>query len=164
MTMHETSNTDFETCRQWQAHYQHELENFGGNVPPPVYGESPGDYRRRSCVTFKRAFLQPAHERYKIQYKGLPSDAFPNLEQQLLEECKRQAYNPLTVPIGEFREIIKTDARNGQKIHEFIGQESFVKDPAYGFRPGRRIAAWRVPAVDTQGRTLRNIAASAWTG
>jgi len=43
------------------------------------------------------------------------------------------------VPEGQLREIITRDERNGQKIHQFIGQHSFVRDMTI---PGRKARIW----------------------
>jgi hypothetical protein len=61
--------------------------------------------------------------------------------------------NPLTVPKGEIREVVKTDA-NGLKVRHFIGQESFVKQMG---RPGRRVVSFRTDQgyVDASRRGLR---------
>jgi hypothetical protein len=40
---------------------------------------------------------------------------------------------------GEIREIVKRDPRNGQEIHNFIGQHSFVRDMTI---PGRYARFW----------------------
>ena len=94
--------------RQWQEHYQRELENYGGGqVPAPVYGESTNAYRRKMCVLFKRQFLPQEHPLYGVQYKGLPSDALEPFETKLIDACKSEAYNPSTVPPGELRQITK---------------------------------------------------------
>jgi hypothetical protein len=52
--------------------------------------------------------------------------------------CKVEAFNPATVPRGEMREIVKTDA-NGLKVRHFIGQDCFVKQMG---RPGRRVKSF----------------------
>src|SRR5215471_15565889 len=62
-------------------------------------------------------------------------------------------FNPLTVPKGEIREVVKTDV-NGLKVRHFIGQDSFVK---FMGRPGRRVVSFRTDQgyVDASGRGLR---------
>jgi len=71
----------------------------------------------------------------------------------LLPACRTEAFNPLTVPRGEIREVVKTDV-NGLKVRNFIGQESFVKQM---MRPGRRVVSFRTDHgyVDASGRGLR---------
>ena len=74
-------------------------------------------------------------------------------EDMLLPACRTEAFNPLTVPRGEIREVVKTDV-NGLKVRNFIGQESFVKQM---MRPGRRVVSFRTDHgyVDASGRGLR---------
>jgi hypothetical protein len=125
----------FAVARGWQEHFQRELEPYGGGqMPAPVYGESANQSLRKMCVQVKRQFLQTNHPMYQVQYKALPADALPPFVNKLIEACKAEAYNPVTVPPGQFRQITKRDS-NGQQITEFVGQESFVKQMTI---PGRR--------------------------
>jgi hypothetical protein len=137
----------FARAREWQAHYQTQLEPYGGGqVPAPVYGESTNAYRRKMCKQFKRQFLPQTHALWDVSFTGtdrIPSDALDPFENQLIEACKTEAYNPSTVPIGTLRQITKLD-NNGHKIIEFVGQESFVKQMGI---PGRR-AKIRNPTTD----------------
>jgi hypothetical protein len=126
----------FEAARRWQEHYQKEVEDIGLNIPPPTLGQSTNDYRREMMRLLKKTFIPPTHDLYQVNMRGLPADVLSGFEEMLLPACKTEAFNPLTVPKGEMREIVKTDA-NGLKVRQFIGQESFVK--AIG-RPGKRMA------------------------
>ena len=85
--------------------------------------------------------------------RALPADVLSGFEEMLLPACKTEAFNPLTVPKGEIREVVKTDA-NGLKVRHFIGQDSFVK---FMGRPGRRVVSFRTDQgyVDASGRGLR---------
>jgi hypothetical protein len=131
-----TPQQHFEASRRWQEHYQKEVEDIGLNIPPPTLGQTTNDYRREMMRLLKKTFIPPTHDLYKVNMRGLPADVLAGFEDMLLPACKTEAFNPLTVPKGEMREIVKTDA-NGLKVRHFIGQESFVK--AIG-RPGKRMA------------------------
>jgi hypothetical protein len=65
--------------------------------------------------------------------RGLPNEAVQPMMETLIPTVKTEAFNPLTVPRGEFREVVRTDA-NGLKTRNFVGQESFVVQMG---RPGR---------------------------
>ena len=143
----------FDTARRWQEHYQAAVEDIGLNIPPPTLGQTTNDYRREMMRLLKKTFLTPSHDLYKVQMRDLPSEVLPQFENMLLPACRTEAFNPLTVPKGEIRTVVKTDA-NGLKVRHFIGQESFVK--AMG-RPGRRVVSFRTDHgyVDASGRGLR---------
>src|SRR5262245_44536630 len=83
----------------------------------------------------------------------IPADVLSGFEDMLLPACKTEAFNPLTVPKGEIREVVKTDV-NCLKVRHFIGQDSFVK---FICRPGRRVVSFRTDQgyVDASGRGLR---------
>ena len=126
----------FARAREWQEHFQRELDPYGGGqMPSPVYGEFANKALRKMCVKVKRQFLPQQHPLYQVQYKGLPADALGPFVNKLIEACKTEAYNPATVPPGEFRQITKIDTANGHKSIEFVGQELFVKQMGI---PGRR--------------------------
>jgi len=143
----------FDAARRWQEHYQAAVEDIGLSIPPPTLGQSTNDYRREMMRLLKRTFIPANHDLYKVQMRQLPDDVLSGFEQMLLPACKTEAFNPLTVPKGEIREVVKTDA-NGLKVRHFIGQDSFVK---FMGRPGRRVISFRTDQgyVDASGRGLR---------
>jgi hypothetical protein len=148
-----TPQQHFEASRRWQEHYQKEVEEIGLNIPSPTLGQSTNDYRRETMRLLKKTFIPPTHDLYKVNMRGLPADVLSEFEEMLLPACRTEAFNPLTVPRGEIREVVKTDA-NGLKVRHFIGQESFVKQM---MRPGRRVISFRTDHgyVDASGRGLR---------
>jgi hypothetical protein len=129
-----TPQQHFEASRKWQEHYQKEVENIGLNIPPPTLGQRTNDYRREMMRLMKRTFLPQTHELSQVNMRGLPDEALPGIEQVLIPAINVEAFNPMTVPRGEFREIVQTDA-NGLKTRCFIGQDHFTK---FMGRPGRR--------------------------
>src|SRR5262245_40369752 len=128
----------FDAARRWQEHYQKEVEDIGQNIPPPTVGQTTNDYRREMMRLLKRTIIPTTHDLYKVQMRQLPDDVLAGFEQMLLPACRTEAFNPLTVPKGEIREVVKTDA-NGLKVRHFIGQESFVRQM---MRPGRRVKSF----------------------
>ena len=143
----------FDAARRWQEHYQAQVEDLGCNIPPPTLGQSTNDYRREMMRLLKQTFIPTNHDLYKVQMRSLPDDVLAGFEQMLLPACKTEAFNPMTVPKGEMREVVKVDA-NGLKVRNFIGQDSFVK---FIGRPGRRVVSFRTDQgyVDASGRSLR---------
>ena len=131
-----TPQQHFEASRRWQEHYQAAVEDIGLNIPPPTLGQSTNDYRREMMRLLKKTFLPPSHDLYKVQMRALPADVLAGFEEMLLPACRTEAFNPLTVPKGEMREVVKTDA-NGLKVRNFIGQDHFTK---FMMRPGKRMA------------------------
>jgi len=143
----------FDASRKWQEHYQKEVEDIGLNIPPPSLGQKTNDYRREMMRLLKKTFIPASHKLSKVQMRQLPDDVLSGFEQMLLPACRTEAFNPLTVPKGEIREVVRVD-QNGLKVRHFIGQESFVKGMG---RPGRRVISFRTPQgfVDASGRGLR---------
>jgi hypothetical protein len=124
-------------ARHYQRLYDDALQLVGMRAPEPTLGQSVNDYRRESLRTMKKAFLQN-HELNKVNMRGLPDDALPIFEGKVLTAVPVEAFNPMNVPKGQIKEIVQTQP-NGQKIHQFIGQDSFVRDMTV---PGRRVRAF----------------------
>jgi hypothetical protein len=129
----------FNAARRFQEYYDNALSKIGGRAPAPILGQTVDDYRRETCRLFKRTFLPPKHEFYEVQWRGLPDDTLQVLEPQLMRACLDEANNPKNVDPGEFRKIEDRNPYGQVQMMKFVGQESFVKNPAYGHRPGRRV-------------------------
>ena len=149
-----TPDQHFDAARRWQEHYQAQVEDLGCNIPPPTLGQSTNDYRREMMRLLKQTFIPTNHDLYKVQMRGLPDDVLAGFEQMLLPACRTEAFNPLTVPKGEIRELHKIHPQSGHKMNIFIGQESFVKQMG---RPGRRVVGFKTDQgyMNTNGRFLR---------
>jgi hypothetical protein len=140
------------SARIYQKRYDDALSPWDMRAPGPTLGEDITDYRAKLAILAKKQ-LPPDHAMRKVQYRRLDSDVFDNFEPQLLQAVRQAAYDPATVPPGEFRVVPQIDS-NGMKINTFIGPESFVK--AMG-RPGRRVVSFNTSngPMDASGRFLR---------
>jgi hypothetical protein len=153
MTM-ATEQQQFDIARQWQEEFDNTLQDIGSRAMQPTLGQSAANYVRESMRMIKRAYLPPNHPLSKVNMRALDASAINPIWNDLKKAAREEAYNPVTVPEGEFREIVKTNPGNGQKIHTFIGRDCFVK---FMNRPGRRVVSFRTPngPVDASGRFLR---------
>ena len=125
------------SARLYQARYEDALQPWNRRAPAPVLGESVDHYRRETLVQMKR-LLPDDHELRNIQVRRMPADALEVFDPQLCQACRQEAYNPNTVPPGQFRIVPELDS-NGLKINTFVGPESFVKQMT---RPGRRVLSF----------------------
>jgi hypothetical protein len=146
-----TPQQHFDASRKFQAYYDETLRDIGARAPQPVLGQTVNDYRRETLRTIKRTFLPPAHELYKVNYRGLKVDALDVFEPQLLATAKVEAFNPATVTPGEYREILVTKP-DGYKERQFIGPRHFVYDM---MRPGRRTTLRQIQ--QTAERLIRSV-------
>jgi hypothetical protein len=121
-------------------------------APAPVLGEDITEYRQRLAILAKKQ-LPVDHELRKVTYRRLDSAILDNFEPQLLQAVQRAAYDPTSVPPGEFRRVTELDG-NGNRIVKFIGPQSFVKDMG---RPGRRVVSFQTPngRVNASGIPVR---------
>jgi hypothetical protein len=129
-------------ARMYQERFDNVLKQVGMRAPQPVLDQAPDDYRRETLRTMKLKFLQN-HKLGKINMRGLPSgDVLNNFEAQVLAAVPREANDPRSVPRGEMRKVEKLDEHGRLQETRWIGQDSFVLDPAVGHRPGRRVTSF----------------------
>jgi hypothetical protein len=139
-------------ARVYQQRYDDALQPWDLRAPAPVLGEDIAEYRAKLAILAKHQ-LPPDHQLRKVQYRRLDSAIFDNFEPQLLRACRQEAYNPASVPPGEFRKVVEI-ASDGMKIVKWIGQQSFVKDMG---RSGRRVVSFLTPhgRVNASGIPVR---------
>jgi hypothetical protein len=140
------------SSRVYQERADNALQPWDQRAPAPTLGQDIASYRRDLAVKLKKQ-LPEGHELRKVQYRRLDDATLSAFEPQLYNAVQKEAYNPSTVPRGEYRRVTEVDA-NGLKIVKYIGQESFVKEFT---RPGRRVLSFRTDQgfVDASGRALR---------
>jgi hypothetical protein len=141
------------SARVYQARADAIFQEWGFRAPAPVIGQDPQDYRRDLAVMAKKQ-LPYNHELRKIKLWKLPRDVFEKLEPQVFNACRDAASRPDSVPPGTMREITRTNPQNGHREVHFIGNESFVTDPSYGHRPGRKVISF-MHRFNTSGVAFR---------
>jgi hypothetical protein len=131
--------------REFQERADDALAPWGIRAQPRRDGEPLGDYRRRLAGRLQKR-LPEDDQWYGKNLAQLDDANFAVVEPQIYDAAKQAAYRPDSAPEGGMREIVEQDA-NGNKLHRFVGKTSFVCDPAYGHRPGRRVAAFMRPTL-----------------
>jgi hypothetical protein len=149
-----TAQEHFSASRRFQEYYDASLRNIGVRVPAPLLGQTCNDYRRETLRNLKRTFLPQVHDLYKVNYRGLQSDALKVFEPQLLEACVTECNNPAHLAPGELKKVERHDEYGKLQFIDWVGQESFVK--AMG-RPGRKVISFTTDRgrFDASGRALR---------
>jgi hypothetical protein len=140
------------SARVYQQRYDDALQPWDMRAPAPVLGQPIEEYRWKLAKLAKHQ-LPEDHQLRKIQYRRLDTAIFDNFEPELLQAVQRAAYDPTSVPVGQFRKVTEI-AADGMKIVRWIGQESFVKDMG---RPGRRVVSFMTPhgRVNASGLPVR---------
>jgi hypothetical protein len=137
----------------WREYFDEALRNIGIRAPLPSLNQSSNDYAREVCRSLKHRYLPQNHPLYGVQFRGLKADALQQFAPQLVEAVKVEAINPNNFP-GEIRPLERLDPHTGQvRMRDWVGSQSFVADPAYGFRPGRRVLGFRTP-TDDRGQSI----------
>ena len=137
-----TPQEHFNAARQYQEYYDQALCNIGVRAPAPVLSQKVNDYRRETLRQLKHSYLPQNHPLYKVQMRGLPDEAIPAIEPQVLTDAVKEAKNPANFHPGEIHLVPWTDPQTGRKENHFYGEESFVKNM---MRPGRRVIGFRTP-------------------
>jgi hypothetical protein len=139
------------SARIFQERYQQAVDPWDRQIKGPMLGQSVDDYRKETLVQMKK--LLPPDHKLRIPVRDLRSDALNVIEPQICKAVHAQAYDPSTVPRGEYRRVVEIN-QGGTKIVKWIGQESFVKEFT---RPGRQVTSFRTDQgyVSASGRPLR---------
>lgn len=150
--------TQQELLTGWREYFDEALRNVGVRAPMPSLNQSSNDYAREVCRNLKHRYLPRNHELFGVQFRGLEADVLERFAPMLVEAVKVEAVNPQNLKPDEIRAVERLDPQTGQvRMRDWVGQRSFVADPAYGFRPGRKVVRFLAP-TDHYGRALRQIA------
>jgi hypothetical protein len=125
-------------CAEYQARVDSILAPYSVRAPTAVAGETSEMYCRR-LLDIARARLPATHELYRLNLASVPRDAFRVFSDSILEAVEASAFDPGSVPHGALVERIADDVYSGKKVKMFVGDTSFVADPVYGGRPGRKV-------------------------
>jgi hypothetical protein len=155
-------------ARAYQARADAVFAEWGFRAPQPALDCNPEDFRRDLCVMAKKQLpysddkpspdsMATFADLRRMKLWGMSPEIFANFEPQIYDACTKAASRNDTVPKGQLRQVTVTDPRTGAKVTKFYGQQSFVLDPDYGHRPGRRVTSFRTDYgyVDGGGRPLR---------
>ena len=139
-------------ARIYQERADTALSSWDIRAPAPVLGQPIEKYRRDLAVMLKHQ-LPEDHKLRKVGYRRLDDDTLGIFEPQLYRAVRDEAYNPNTVPRGEFRRVVETDG-NGAKMVRWIGPQCFTKTMG---REGRRVVSFRTDQgyVNASGFALR---------
>jgi hypothetical protein len=108
--------------------------------PPQRADESEMNYMRR-LSRIGRKYIPRYEEIGRVKFdSSLPDEVVPKLSEMMRDAVERNVYRVDNMQPGEIREVIKTDPRNGQKTHLFIGPDSFVKAMGLPARRARILA------------------------
>ena len=141
------------SARIYQQRYDDVLQPWGVRAPAPTLGQDIDKYTRDLAVKAK-SLLPDNHQLKKVQYRGLPSDAFEGYEPQLLRAVRTVATDNSTVPYDQpLRRIEDTDA-NGLKVIKWLGQRWFGH---HFTREGRRVTSFMTyhGRVNASGQPVR---------
>jgi hypothetical protein len=122
----------------FQARADELLDKWGVRAPAPILGETTRDYRVRVMRMIARRLPGDSPLR-RAEYARCDDRALNALEPELFKAAKAAVYDTRFMEPGEMRVVVERNPDNGQEIHTFVGKDSFVKNPMYGHREGRRV-------------------------
>jgi hypothetical protein len=127
-------------------------------------GQDPEDYRRDLCVQAKELLpysddkpapnLPTFRELRRMKLWSLDRSTFETVEPMVYRAAELAYARNDTCAPGEMRMVTKVDPVTGHKENLFYGQESFVKEPRYGNRPGRWLCGLRYGELSSAGNRL----------
>jgi hypothetical protein len=145
---------------RWDATFQ----KLDRSAPPQRADEDSTSYLRR-LSRIGRGYIPKSEQMASINFAELPDETVPKFSELMRQCVEKNLRRTDNMQPGEIRSIIRVDENTGQKTREFIGPESFVRNPLYGHRDCRRVTRISAPAGSTlwqaTSETRRN-AAGGW--
>jgi hypothetical protein len=129
-----------------QESWQKVFEIVGRDAPRPLANERPIAYERRMS-TLAQKYVRRADDISRINFETLPKDALPQFVDLVQQAMVKNAHSSAGMKPGELREVFEVDANTNSKIRKFVGPESFVKNPIYGYQPPRRVVKISTPPM-----------------
>ena len=125
---------------------------WGRSAPPMRADEGDAQYIRRIAqVARKKNYLSYDEPARRIEFNDIPDQYLGKFTSMLIDGIKRSVRRSDTVPYGTERAVFTRDENTGMATRSFVRPdgESFVKDPAYGHQPCRRVTRIAAPAGST---------------
>jgi hypothetical protein len=115
---------------------------WGRAAPPMRADEGDAQYVRRIAqVARKKNYLSYDEPARRIEFNDIPDEYLGKFTGMLIDGIKRSVRRSDTVPYGTERSVFTRDKNTGMATRSFVRAdgESFVKDPAVGALPCRRV-------------------------
>jgi hypothetical protein len=114
--------------------------------------------------TVAQKYVRRSDALSRIDFNELPRDVVGKFAGLVQEALIRNANSPEGMRPGEFRPVIDVDQNTGAKVKRWIGPESFVKDPLYGYQEPRRVARINAPQLNAiwESRYSRRETSGLW--
>ena len=134
------------------------------SCPAQRADEGSTDYLRR-LSRIGRRYIPKSEQMASINFAELPDETVPKFSELMRQCVEKNLRRTDNMRPGEMRSVMRVDENTGQKICEFIGPQSFVRNSLYGHRDCRRVTRISAPAGSTlwqsSSETRRN-AAGGW--
>ena len=141
-----------------------DLPELDRSCPAQRADEAQVDYLRR-LSRIGRRYIPKAEQMASINFAELPDETVPKFSELMRQCVEKNLRRTDNMAPGEMRPIMRVDENTGQKIREWIGPTSFVRNSLYGHRDCRRVTRIAAPAGSTlwqaASETRRN-AAGGW--
>jgi hypothetical protein len=108
------------------------------SCPAQRADEAQVDYLRR-LSRIGRRYIPKGEQMASVNFAELPDNVvgkYSELMRQCVEKNLRRTDN---MQPGELRPIMVVDEQTGMKVRQFVGPQSFVRNPLYGHRDARRV-------------------------
>jgi hypothetical protein len=150
-----------------QEKFDDAFQVWGRSAPAMRADESAVSYVRRIArLAQKEGYLAYDEPAKKIEFDDIPDQYLGKYTPMLIDGIKRSVLRSDTVTDGTERSVFTRDENTGQAIRSFVRPdgECFVKEPAYGARPCRRVVRINRPATVALYEAQDSAAKSAMMG
>ena len=110
--------------------------------------EGQTDYLRR-LSRIGRKYIPRSEQMASVNFAELPDEVVPKFSELMRSAVERNLYRTDNMIPGDMRPVMRVDENTGQKIREWIGPQSFVRNALYGHQPCRKVTRISAPAGST---------------
>ncbi|HZZ22322.1 MAG TPA: hypothetical protein VFE60_06995 [Roseiarcus sp.] len=112
---------------RWDATF----EKLDRSAPAQRADEASVDYLRR-LSRIGRKYIPRSEQLASVNFAELPDETVPKFSELMRQCVEKNLRRTDNMAPGEIRAVMQVDPNTGQKIREFIGPQSFVRNPLYG--------------------------------
>jgi hypothetical protein len=126
--------------------------------------ESETNYLRR-LSRIGRKYIPTGEDIAQVRFDHtLPDAVVPKFSELMRAAVERNVYRTDNMEPGTVRPVMKVDEQTGLKIREWVGPESFVRNPLYGHRDCRRVVRITRPAAVSmyESAAMKRAASGSW--
>jgi hypothetical protein len=130
-----------------QERWDNTFSKLDRSCPPRRADENEPDFLRRLSRIGKK-YLPKSEDITGVRFDHtLPDAVVPRYSELVREAVERNIMRTDNMEPGSMRSVMTLDENSGQRVRNWVGPTSFVRNPLYGHRDCRLVTRINMPAT-----------------